>query len=262
MTTHEQFAAEFVPYLLGELSPAEQAELERHLGTCGECRAELERSRTDLAMLSLSSADAAAPAAARSRLMSAVAREPRMAPRRATAGASHLGWRWRASSWAPAIAAVVLAVFGLIQWKERRELQQELADANVRLADTDARYAHARDLLEGLTAPGTMRVTLVAAGSKPQPIGRAMYMPHKGTIVFMASNLAPLPSNKVYQLWVVPKAGAPIPAGTFKPDASGGAMMMHDAGADLSPKMFAVTIEADPGASTPTMPMVMAGEAG
>src|SRR5581483_10674166 len=82
MTTHEQFAADFLPYLLGELSPAEQAELERHLGSCGECRAELERSRTDLAMLSLSSADAAAPPAARARLMAAVAREPRMLARR------------------------------------------------------------------------------------------------------------------------------------------------------------------------------------
>src|SRR5581483_3888294 len=262
MTTHEQFAADFLPYLLGELSPAEQAELERHLGSCGECRAELERSRTDLAMLSLSSADAAAPPAARARLMAAVAREPRMAPRRAAIGASHLGWRWRAGSWAPALAAVVLAVFGLIQLKERRELRQELADTNARLAETDARYAKARELLEGLTSPDAMRVTLVAAGARPQPTARARYMPHKGTIVFMASNLAPRPANKVYQLWVVPKTGAPIPAGTFKPDASGGAMMMHDAGADLSPKMFAVTIEADPGASTPTMPMVLAGEAG
>jgi len=78
----------------------------------------------------------------------------------------------------------------------------------------------------------------------------------------MASNLDPLPAGKTYELWLIPKSGAPMPAGLFKPDAHGMAMMMPEnpevpAWTDL--KAFAVTVEPEGGTTTPTMPIVLMG---
>jgi anti-sigma-K factor RskA len=74
----------------------------------------------------------------------------------------------------------------------------------------------------------------------------------------MASNLAELPANKAYELWLLPANGKPMPAGTFKTDWRGHGMMLHymqTAGIDA--KAFAVTIEPETGSDTPTMPIVM-----
>lgn len=74
----------------------------------------------------------------------------------------------------------------------------------------------------------------------------------------MANNMEPLPANKVYELWLMPaNGGAPMPAGTFKPDAGGNAMMNHSMTAGMEARAFAVTIEPEGGSQTPTMPIKM-----
>lgn len=79
---------------------------------------------------------------------------------------------------------------------------------------------------------------------------------------FLASNLPPVPSQKAYELWLIPKQGAPIPAGVFKPDTRGSAMVLNP---PLTPgteaKAFAITVEPEAGSTTPTMPIVMVGGA-
>jgi anti-sigma-K factor RskA len=79
----------------------------------------------------------------------------------------------------------------------------------------------------------------------------------------MASNLPAAPAKKAYELWLVPKEGAPVPAGTFWPDAGGNATLMQTSmPSGMQPKAFAVTIEDQQGSTTPTMPMVLVGGAG
>jgi anti-sigma-K factor RskA len=88
-----------------------------------------------------------------------------------------------------------------------------------------------------------------------------MYLRKKGHLMFMASNLAPLPKSKVYELWLVPMSGAPpMPAGTFAPDEKGAAMVINPPmAAGTEAKAFAVTVENAPGSEKPTMPMVLMG---
>jgi anti-sigma-K factor RskA len=77
-----------------------------------------------------------------------------------------------------------------------------------------------------------------------------------------ASNLDPLPSNKTYELWVIPMKGAPMPAGMFRPDAAGNAsVVMPDMPKGIEAKAFGVTVENAGGSITPTMPIVLAGAA-
>ncbi len=40
-----------------------------------------------------------------------------------------------------------------------------------------------------------------------------------GTVVFLANNMPQLPPEKIYELWLIPASGAPIPAGVFRPNA-------------------------------------------
>ena len=36
-------------------------------------------------------------------------------------------------------------------------------------------------------------------------------------MMFMASNLAPVPEGKAYELWIIPTAGAPFPPASLNP---------------------------------------------
>jgi anti-sigma-K factor RskA len=106
-----------------------------------------------------------------------------------------------------------------------------------------------------------MRVTLVAANTRPQPQGKAIYSAHTGALVFLASNFAPLAPGRTYELWLLPASnGAPIPVGTFKPDSSGSASVLTPAvPKDTAAKDFAITVEPEAGSPVPTPPIVLVG---
>jgi anti-sigma-K factor RskA len=72
--------------------------------------------------------------------------------------------------------------------------------------------------------------------------------------------MPPLPPQKAYELWLIPMQGAPMPAGTFKPDARGSATVVNPPlPGGMEAKAFAITVENEAGAATPTMPIVMMG---
>jgi anti-sigma-K factor RskA len=95
-----------------------------------------------------------------------------------------------------------------------------------------------------LIAPDAQRITLAAAKTPPQPQGKAIYQRKNSNLIFLASNLPPLPADKIYELWLIPTQGAPIAAGLFKPDAKGDAVVVNPPlPAGVEAKTFAVTLE-------------------
>jgi len=268
MTEHEQFAENLASYALRALKGEERAAMERHLETCAACRAELQQLQGDMALLALSASGPAPPQRAKMRLMEAIAREPRV-PGRAGAGVElassrRAGW-WR---FVPALAMVVVAVLGLYAWRENMRLQDENVAAHLKIAALEQQAARMTALMERyrnvadvLTAPDAAHFTLVSAPARPVPTGRAIYLQKRAALVFVASNLNPVPAGKTYELWLLPASGAaPIPAGLFKPDARGSATVLTPPlPAGVEAKGFAVTIENEGGSQTPTMPIVMAG---
>jgi anti-sigma-K factor RskA len=262
MSTHEQFAEDLALYALGSLPPAEAAALEQHLQGCAACRRELQELRGDASLLALSAAGPAPPSRSRERLLAAIKKEPR----RQRMVLYHARPWWAI---APVVASLALAAFAFLMWRENSDLKQENADAQQKTQALSAelkRQEHdsekAREMLYMLTSPEVQKVSLSAAKSAPQPVGKAMYLRSKGHLMFLANNLPPLPQSKTYELWLIPMSGAaPMPAGTFMPDEKGGAMMMdHTMPAGTEAKAFAVTVENAPGSEKPTMPMVMMGE--
>jgi anti-sigma-K factor RskA len=251
MSVHEQFAEDLALHALGVLGGEERVALEKHVEGCAGCRRELEQLRGDMALMALSTAGPTPPRRARQQLMEAVGREPRPG-----ATPARPGW-WRLVPW---VAAAALAGGLAALWLQNSDLQRQIASLRNASAQQSAELQRAREVVSTLTATDAMRVTLVAAKTPPQPQGKAIYVRDRSSLIFLASNFQSLPPEKVYELWLVPTSGAPIPAGLFKPDAHGSATVINP---PLPPgveaKAFAITVEPESGSSAPTLPILMFG---
>ena len=127
-----------------------------------------------------------------------------------------------------------------------------------------AQNAKAREVLATLSDAHAIRVTLTRPKQAPAPEGKATYDPDRGALVFLASNLDPLQAAKTYELWLIPANGqAPIAAGTFRPDRNGNAnVILPTLPKGVAAKAFGITVENEGGATSPTMPILLAGAAG
>jgi anti-sigma-K factor RskA len=252
MSAHEPFADDLALYALGSLSGAEKDALEKHLESCAACRNELDALRGDAALLALSATGPAAPARSRERFIKAIAREqhPRTVRRRRSF-----------FELLPVAAAVVMLLITILLWRENVKLRRRVDYAKISAQENEAKYAKAREIMEMMTAPDAAHFTLAAEKEPPHPYGRAIYMPKHGHVLFMATNLGQLPAGKTYELWLLPMSGGkPVPAGMFRPDQKGNAMMMDPCcPPGTEAKGFAVTVENEGGSSTPTMPIEMVG---
>ena len=257
MNGHETFAEELTRYLLNELPAGERSSLERHLGTCGECRNELERLRAAEALLTLTSAEAVPPPRARARLLASIAREPRLA-------VVHEASRARAWwIWIPSTAALALAIVVGLLWHENLDLREKADTLAALETQQEVNSQNTKEVLADLTAKGAIHVNLNEAGADPQPHARATYNPKDGGIVFVANNLTPLPEGQAYQLWIVPmNDGKPIRAATFRPTKRGTAVVTKHDKLRSTPKMFAVTIEPEHGTGEPTYPALLSSPIG
>jgi anti-sigma-K factor RskA len=259
MSVHEQFAEDLALYALGSLEGDERMLLEKHLEECASCRRELEQLRGDAALLALSATGPRPPERAQARLMDSIAKEPR--GQYSPTGVGGRGARrWAVWGWAAA-AAMMAVVAGV--WNENAKLKSSLADLQGLSEQQRFALAQARHVVDTLTAQDVQRVDVMLVGGKrppPPPQGKAIYSRQNNGLIFVASNLLPLPAEKAYELWIIPAKGAPIPAGVFKPDAHGGAMVINPPiPAGVEAKAFAITIEPEHGSTTPTMPIVMIG---
>ena len=253
MSIHEQFADDLALYALGSLDGAELQALETHLEGCASCRHEVELLRGDTSLMALTTAGPKPPARSRQRLMSAIAVEPRLSitvassPSSSSSSSPSRGrsW-WPAMGWVAAAAMVILCV-GLLN--RNSGLERNIAALRSQFADQGSKLQEANATVDTLLDPESTRIELVAAGSKPQPRGKAIYQRRNRNLIFFASNLAPLPADKVYELWLFPvNGGAPIAAGLFKPDARGSATVVNPPLPEgVEAKNFVVTLEPESG---------------
>jgi hypothetical protein len=162
----------------------------------------------------------------------------------------------------PIIVVGVVVLICILLWRENVQLRRRMDRTELRMHENGMLLEKNQGIVAMLAAGGVQRVNLTAINKQPQPNARCMYVPATGHLLFMASNLAALPAGKSYQLWIIPKSGdaKPVPAGTFKPDAKGDAMVINPPiPTGVEAKAFGVSIEAEAGAQTPTLPMQMTG---
>ena len=258
MKTHEQFAEDLALYALGELAGSDRQGLEEHLHTCAACRRELQALRGDLGLLGLSSSGPQPPARSKERLMRAIAAEPPRVPLAAPVELPRRSLWW---AWVPAFAASALFFMALGIWRSNLNMNDQLAE----LANLNQKQAVQLDSLNNqlklLQSPDAVHVSLNPMKSPRQPGGTAIFSPSQKRMMFMASNLPPVPQGMAYELWIIPMKGAPMPAGVFKPDEHGNAMMMdHPMPEGVIAKAFAITMEKEEGSDRPTSPIMLMGE--
>jgi hypothetical protein len=253
-------------YSMQALTPEEQTEVRDHLQGCAACQAALRDILAETALLALSVEQQPLPAGARQRFMAHIANtpqentlgrsvkaEPAVVPSDRRSGSS-LGWL----GWVTAFAAIAVAVYFGYQ---SQQLKQQLGKDQSDIAQLSAQAERAQELTDALTSPAAKQVTLTETKQPAQPVGHATYLPSKGALIFVASNLHPVKPDKTYELWLIPANGkAPIPAGLFKPDATGSAsVVLPQLPEGVEAKAFGVTIEDAQGSNTPTLPIVMSG---
>ena len=211
MSTHEQFAEDLALYSLGALAGEERANLEQHLAGCPACRRELEQLRGDGALLALSTSGPKPPLRARQRLLDAVAKEPRQLRRLVyctaslVVGRTGMGGRcsrdrvWR------------------ISLERERSSKQTLASASSKPAESRRELEDIRRIAAPILEPREAQGHgCGSAKTPPQPQGKAFYLRSRNSLVFLANNMPALPSQKAYELWLIPVQRRADSRGSFQ----------------------------------------------
>jgi len=255
-------------YALGALDGEEKQAFEAHVRVCAACAQELDAARQRVALLGLTAPPAAPPAHVKDALLRQVRAERTAQARRAGGFAPEekqprsSGWGWLTPAFG--VAAVVFAALAAAIWmkdvrdnRRIQELEGQLAAVHSQSAQI-ARAAHETDHLLGM--PGTMHVVLAAQPGGPGGRAGILYNPHMG-MAMCAGEIAPAPSGKSYQLWLVPMTGEPVSLGVFSAANETMTVVVH-VPPGLEPRAFAVTVEPRGGMPQPTGPKVLVGAAG
>jgi hypothetical protein len=239
----EELRDEYELYALGISDDAERAELERHLQSgCPNCSTGVKRALALNAWMMQLPADVEPPRNLRKRVLGSV-------------GVETKNWGL-ISAWAAVIAGLLAAVFWL--GVQDRDRAAGLAQARQQLLNSQAELSQVRQALVMLNEPETRQV--VFGEGKPQPPrGRVFVNARRGVLLF-ASNLPQPAAGKTYELWVIPKSGAPTPAGLFQSDAAGNALYLSRVPVDIQQTgAVAVTLEPAAGSPGPTStPVIVA----
>jgi anti-sigma-K factor RskA len=230
-------------YAMGVADEPERGEISRHLSRgCEVCMTEMRRARTLTALLGVTEAADAPSPKLRRRILASVGLEQR-------------GFGWSAL-WAAAAAFSVAAAvyFG----GRERDAVQQVANLRDQLRRQTSDVARLNEAFAILSGPDTTVVNFGTGRPQP-PKGKVFVNPSQG-VLLIASNLPPAAAGKIYEMWVIPKGGKPVPAGLFQSDSGGAAMHVHRGPVDpASLGAVAVTLENEGGAAQPTStPLIVA----
>jgi hypothetical protein len=160
---------------------------------------------------------------------------------------------------AASVAIAALAVSVVMLRAQNRRLQSELTRVSQNLHETQATLATIRTDRELFTAPTAHTVELVSTGVAAQAHARLTFDAETGRAILSAADLPAPPPGKAYQLWFIAN-GRPLPGGVFTTDARGHAELRElIPPAGRHAQAFAVTLEQQSGAQTPTMPIYLKG---
>lgn len=241
MRTCQDFRDEFELYALGVLEPEEKAEIDAHLRTgCASCEAALKDALAFNAIMMSMAVDVVPPARLKRRVLAGV-------------GVQRMSWSWLA-----AMAAACMLVVALWLSVQERSRAAELAQARHTLIQVSSQRDRLMQALSFLDDPATLPVSF--GKGQPVPPRGNVFVHSKLGVLLIASNLPPAQSGKTYEMWVIPKGGAPRPAGLFQSQSDGTAMHILSGPLELGTLgAVAVTLEPEAGSTAPTStPIIVA----
>jgi anti-sigma-K factor RskA len=292
---HEEYKEMIAAHALSALETAEARELDAHLATCAECRAESD-SWQDIAASLVYAAPLAEPSAElRSRILASVRAEgaqrntksavkddekvesravkssqvesnvvPFEKPARRARSVA-----FRLTALAASVAFIALAVSLVLLWNRYNAMQQQMAQVTEQLNQAQVELARGRETLarereaKELIAAPEARITALA-GTEMATRARAKFVYDRktGRAMLMADDLPPAPAGKAYQLWFIAEGKPPMPGHVFNTDASGHAEMAEHLPEEArGATVFAVTLEPSNGVPAPTGAKYLLGAA-
>ena len=233
MPDHEVLESSVAAWVLGALDPAEDETMRVHVEGCATCREVAGRLRRVVGALPLTADEVTPPARLRSRILAAATSAARPAAavpsalrRQPPTALPRRGFARRIPTYALAAVAAVALLLGVIV-------------GQVAFRPTPQREQVARFTLAGHQDMAGARATVVDLRSDGLALVDFTGLPSAGP-------------GRVYEVWLIPASGSPVPAAVFVPDANGAKVVLVNR--SLSGyAVMAVTNEAGPdGVAAPT----------
>ncbi len=280
---------QLIPYILGALESAERERLRAHVESCTDCCRQMQDEGETIARLAFAVPQLEAPAGLKERLFAKIAAADRPAVGKSYSRKwSFLDKRGLSLRTAGAVASVVLLgiVVGGVWFNgglkdvadENGEIAGQLeqvvrsnqaqSDKVTRLADVDSdvmdvvagrrpiRYGAPRQSAAAGASMNMLWGTIWEANAR----GMLMVSRSGSRALLLALDLQPLPSDKVYQVWLV-KDGRRYNGGYFTVDSSGyGQTLIFPYPSIAEFDAIGITIEPVGGSSGPTGTRVLRGD--
>lgn len=281
MSVHPNREEDFDLYALGVLEGEERAAVEDHAAACAECAQKLAEAQGRIATLALAAeriepspqvkerllrqlhgaggAGGFGAAAAGEGVSASHARTIAMPPSvdgaRERAGAERPG-QW--VNWVLATAAAALLVLSSLLWKQSDHLQGDVEKLRAEVQTLHKQLDYQRRVADVMEGPNVLNVALRPMPGMPKGDAMVHYNAVKGKLVYDGW-IEPAPSDKSYQLWVVPMDGSPISVGVFNPVTEDHASWIASVPEGVQAKAFAITMEPAGGQDQPTGPQILVG---
>ena len=243
MTCHElQDAYEL--YALGVLEGEEKAEIDAHLARgCEDCRKGLAEARAMNAVVLSLVPEEYSSARLKRRVMEGI------------------GVRHPSLGWLGALAAALMLIVALWLAVQERERTTQLAEVRRTLLQVSGDRDRLTQALQFLSDPQTVPASF-GKGQAAPPRGYVFLHSQLG-VLLIASNLPGAGQGKAYEMWVIPKGGAPPrPAGLFQSDGTRAVHILNGPIDLATLGVVAVTIEPEAGSAAPTSQPIIAAPVG
>lgn len=248
MTIHQEIQDLIPAYVLGACETDEAARVERHVATCAQCRHVLDEYQPAAAQLAFAAPRFDLPPDLKFRTIERALEIniESSRPMVKTHAASRPSWLERLGLSTlliglAAAAAVLALVFGIWQ---ANQTNQELANQ--------------RDMMAVLAYAQGNVIQIRGTETAPAATGRLYADPDTQTAALITTNMPPLASDRVYQLWLTEPTGTKISGGLFSINSDGtGFLLIRTPQLLASYSQVGVTIEPRGGSPAPTTKPVL-----
>lgn len=266
-------------FVLGAVEPAQAEAIRSHLAACPEAHAEVAELGSVVPALFEALEPLAPPASLRTRILDAAAAEarrpamerqlavqPPMAPEPTLKGFAR-GTRPEPAHAPEQRVGSGRGIFGRPLWGGLAGVAAVLAIAlgawNLQLrADIDGLVEYRNGVVAVIdkAAGGADLAVLSSPTYAGGPTGLAA-VAGDGSVALVMRDLSPTTGAQVYEAWLIAGTSAPVPIGHFTVGGSGTATFTTAHPSLGDSVTVALTLEAGPGATTPTQPVIAAGTA-
>ncbi len=136
---------------------------------------------------------------------------------------------------AVAASVAVVVTHGFMSQKvqhlvlEAKDAQREANASKMLLASVQEQFRSQSQVVEMLRSPEVKVVHLQpTAALQPSATANVIWDQVDHRWLFLASGFKPADPGQTYELWIIPKGGTPVPAGTFDVDPKGRAIVAVD----------------------------------